>query len=374
MATTISLPTYRDRDLGLVLVFLSAVFYFIVPPLAGEFGLEKGTVTMFSTPFGTLLLLAGVAASLFSRKRITVEDGCVRIKDGFLAPALRLKYGSTPAFRLVGFEEDRKGRPDEVWTVHMVDEGKQYLIDRRVGQQMESRSLAERLAKAVRGSLIETQEGKSYTFKTEELDLSFVERLERYPQMLGAEVEEPADKVIELERTDSGLKVTWCFFRSSLLFELFCLSAFLVGAAFIPLPGGPTGQGFSLFDAEMAEGDYRYFIGVGVFTVVSLILLAGYRNTLELITPKRVQSRSSVWGIPVRNGRIPLDELEHVAVTVTSRGPYIQFISDRKILRERMPAANIARWLAWEFRSRLAQLTPESCDVEQSVEMHTFLG
>lgn len=365
----ISLPTARDRDLGLVLLFVSAATYFAVPPLVYEFGLSKGTAAMFSTPIGAILMIMGLAATFLSRKVITVEEGLVKVKDGFLARPLRLKYEEPPTFKLSGFEEESNGRSDEIWTVHMAEQGRQYLIDRRVGQQIASRNLAERLAKAVRGSLIESYDGNTYNFDADELDLSFVERVDRYPEMLGQEVEEPSDKVVSFDRTDRGLKVTWCYFRSGLLFELFCVAAALIAAAFVPLPGGPDGQGFSLFDAEMAEGDYRYFIGVGVFTVVSLILLAGYRNTLELITNKRVQSRTSVWGIPLSGGRIALDKLEHVGVSVTSRGPYLQLISDHKILRQRMPATNIARWLGWEFRNHLAAHKPTEMAVEQSVEM-----
>lgn len=372
MPPTIVLPTGRDRDLGLVLLFLSAVTYYAAPPLALEFGANKGTVALFSTPIGTLFLIMGLATTFFSRKKITLKDDMVVIKDGYFAKPLHLRYENTPTFKLTGFEEEDSSKAAEVWTVHMVDEGRQYLIDRRVGQQMASRSLAERLAKGARGSMIEAQDGRNYTFAVEELDLSFVERVNRYPEMLGKEVPEPPDKVVKFERTDTGIKVSWSFFRSGLLFEIFCVSAFMVAAAFIPLPGGPRGQGFSLFDAEMAEGDYRYFIGVAVFTALSLFLLAGYRTTLELISPKRVYSRTTIWGVPIRGGGIPLEELEHIAVTVTSRGPYLQMISDRKILRERLPSTNIARWLAWEFRNRLAELAPESCHIEQSIEMNTF--
>lgn len=373
MATTITLPTARDRDLGMVLLFLSAVTYFAVPPLAHEFGFNRGAVAMFSAPLGGLLMILGILTVFFSRKAVTVESGEIRVKDGFFNKPLVLKYSSPPTFRLSGFEEDGKVLGNEVWTVHMVDDDKQYLIDRRVGEQTSSRSLAERLAKAVRGSMIETHNGRSYEFSTEELDLSFVERVHRYPEMLGQEIDEPSDKVIELQRTDTGLKVQWSLMRSGLLFELLCVSAFLVAAAFVPLPGGPGGNAFSLYDVEKAEGDYRYFIGVAVFTLVSIVILAGYRNTLEIIIPKRAQSRTTIWGVPVRGGRIALEDLEHVAVSITSRGPYLQLISDTKILRERLPATNIANWLGWEIRKRLSETTPEKTShIEQSVEMSAF--
>lgn len=372
MASQIALPTSRDRDLGLVLLFLSAVSYFLVPPLAHEFGLERGTVVNISTPVGVLLMLMGGAAIFFSRKKIHVADGFVVVKDGFLAKPLRLRYEATPTFRLSGFEEDNNGKTEEVWTVHMIDEGRQYLIDRRVDQQTASRALAERLAKAVRGPLIEAQEGKNFQFAVDELDLCFVERVHLYPEMLGAEVPKPSELPVQYEKTAEGIKVSWSLFRSNLLFELFCVTAALLAAAFVPLPGGPDGQGFTLFQAEMAQKDYRYFIGVGIFTVVSLVLLAGYRNSIELIVPKRAQLRTTIWNIPIGGGRIPLKELEHVAVTITSRGPYLQLISDKKILRERLPNTETARWLGWEFRKTLSDLSPEKCRVEQSVEMDSY--
>lgn len=372
MASQIALPTNRDRDLGLVLLFLSAVFYFAVPPLAHEFGLARGSVILFSTPIGLLSMLAGLSALFFSRKRISVEQDKVVVKDGFFAKPLHLRFDKTPTFKLTGFEEEHNGRTEEVWTVHMLDENRQYLIDRRADQQTASRALAEQLAKAVRGSLIEQQEGRNFKFGVDELDLCFVERVHRYPEMLGTEVAKPSELPIEYEANNSGIKVGWSLFQSTLLIELLCVSAALVAAAFIPLPGGPGGQGFTLFQAEVAEGDYRYFIGVGIFTVVSLVLLAGYKNTIELIIPKRAQLRTTIWGLPVRGGRIPLEELEHVAVTITSRGPYLQLISDKKILRERLPSMETARWLGWEFRRALAELSPDNCRVEQSVEMDSF--
>jgi hypothetical protein len=357
----------------MILLFMSAVSYYAVPPLAFQFGLNRGLVAAYSAPLGVLLMVLGVAAVFLSRKRITVESDVVAVKDGFLAKPLRFKFSGSPTFKLSGFEEEDGKRSNEVWTVHMVDDGKQYLIDRRRGELTNSRSLAERLAKAVRGSVIETHEGKSYEFSTDELDLSFVERVHRYPEMLGQPVSEPSDKVVDFQRTDTGVKIQWSFFRSGMLFEIFCVSAFMIAAAFVPLPGGPEGQGYSIFDAEMADGDYRYFIGVGIFTLLSIFLLAGYRNTLEIIIPKRAQSRTTVWGVPVRGGRIALEDLEHVAVSVTSRGPYIQLISDHKILKERLPAINIARWVGWEIRKRLAEQTPEKVShIHQSVEMDAF--
>ena len=199
----------------MVLLVVSAATYFAVPKLAYQFGLNEGLVAAYSAPLGVILMVVGLACIFASRKRITVEGGEVVVKDGFFSQSLRLKYSASPTFRLSGFEDEGgQGRSTEVWTVHMVDEGKQYLVDRRIGDLTSSRSLAERLAKAVRGSVVETHNGKSYEFSTAELDLSFVERVHRYPEMLGHEVPEPSDKVVDFERTDTGVKIQWSLMRS----------------------------------------------------------------------------------------------------------------------------------------------------------------
>lgn len=355
-AQTISLPTQRDRDTGVVLFFLSLVSYYALPALAYEFGFPHGTVAFLTTPLGVLLMVVGIACLFFSRKTVVVEPGTVRIKDGLFRRPLNLRFESTPTIKLSVYEESRSnGRVDEIWTVHLVDGGRQYLIDRRVGQHGSVRSLAERLAKYTKGSLVEIHDGQSHSFELEELDLPFVERVERYPALMGTPVEEPTDKVVSFSSGPNGIEVGWSFFRSSLLWEIITVSGLLFGAAFIPLPGGSQGEGFSLYQAEQAQGDYRYFIALIAFTLLSLGLLSGYRNRIWLNATSGALSQSTIWGIPVRTGKIPIEKLEHVGVSVTSRGPYLQLISDETILREQLPSTHIARWIAWKMRQYLVE-------------------
>ncbi len=353
---TISLPTQRDRDTGVVLLFLSLVSYYAMPYLASQFGLSYGTTSLVTTPLGLLLMLSGFASLFLARKTVVVGAGQVRIKDGFFSQAVTLRYEGVPTIKLSVYEEERHGRADEIWTVHLIDDGRQYLVDRRVGHHIQVRSLAEKMAKASGGSLIESQDGKSHQFELSELDLPFMARAEKYPALMGSPVEEPSEKPITYSRDASGVHVSWSFFNSGLLLEVVVLTVVLIGAAFIPLPGGPDGRGFSLYQAERSEGDYRYFAGVGVFAVLALSMLGGYRSRIEISPAKGAVSQSTIWGFPVRTGKIPLDKLEHVGVTLTSRGPYLQLISDEKILKEQLPSAQIARWLAWEMRQYLAQL------------------
>ena len=360
MPQTITLPSNRDRDTGVVLLFLSLVFYYAVPLVAYEFGYSYGTTSLVSTPVGILLMVIGISLIFLARKTIKVEPGQVRIKDGFLAKPLTLRYQSTPTVKLSVYEENHNGRSDEIWTVHLVDEGRQYLVDRRVGQHIAVRSLAERLTKATQGAMIEMVDGQPQKFELSELDLPFVQRAQKHPALMGTPIDEPSDKVVHYARDASGIEVSWSFFRSGLFFEVIVFSAFLFGMAFVPLPGGPDGKGFSLYQAERSEDDYRYFAGVATFTVISLALLAGYRSRIQLNPRVGALSQSTVWGIPVRTAKIPLAELEHIGVSITGRGPYLQFISDKRIFKEMLPSTHIARWLAWEMRQYLAGLGAES--------------
>ena len=356
MPQTISLPTNRNRDTGVVLLFMSLVSYYAVPSLAYQFGFSYGTTSLVSTPVGLLLMLLGLAGIFLSRKLITVQPGMVVIKDGFLATPLHLRFESTPTFKLAVYEEEHKGRVDEVWTVHLIDEGRQYLVDRRVSQHIAVRSLAEKLAKATQGALIEMHEGKPVKFEQAELDLSFVERAEKYPALMGTPIEEPSDKVVNYQRDGQGILVSWSFLRSGIFMEVLLIAGFLVGAAFIPLPGGPDGKGFSVYQAERATGDYSYFALVAAFTVLAIALLAGYRSTMKLSAADGAMAQATIWGIPVRTARIPLGRIEHIGTSITSRGPYLQLISDTKIVKEMLPSTHIARWLAWEMRQYLAGL------------------
>lgn len=356
----IKLPTTTDRDTGFVLLFLGLVTHFAVPALAAQFGFSAGKVAYMTAPLGLLLFLAGVAMVFFAYKVIRVENGQLRIKDGFLARPLTLRYETTPTVKLSVYEENRNGHSDEVWTVHLNDDGRQYLIDRSVGHHAASRSLAERLTKATGGSLIEAQEGRNHRFELSELDLSFVERVAKYPEMMGQPVEKPSDNPLNFERTDSGLDANWSFFHSGLIFELVIVVTLLVAAAFIPLPGGPDGDAFTLYQVERAQNDYIYFSGVAFFAVLALALLAGYRNKVSLNLENGAVSQATIWGIPVRTGKIPLKELEHVGVSINSRGAYLLLISDKKILKEMLPSTYLARWLSWEMRTYLSALDPKS--------------
>lgn len=338
-----------------MLLFLSLVFYYAVPVLAYEFGYSYGNTSLVSTPIGLLLMLLGVALLFFARKNIRVQPGHVRIKDGFLARTLNLRYGSTPTIKLAVYEDEHHGRVDQVWTVHLIDDGRQYLVDRRVGQHIAARSLAERLAKATGGSLIESQEGKSVTFELGELDLPFAARVRKYPTLMGTPVEEPTDKIVDYSRGASGIEVSWTFFRSGMLLEVILLAGLLFGLAFIPLPSRSGGEGVNLYHIARATGDFRYFYAVAAFAVSSMTLLAGYRNRIRL-DQSGATSRSTIWGLPVRATRIPLAELEHVGIIITSRGTYLQVISDKRIIKELLPGTHIARWLAWEMRQYLALL------------------
>ncbi len=355
MAARIILPTRRNRDVGILLLFLAGVFFFIAPPLARQFGLNPGITVWWSSGLGFLLLAIGFPLVFLARKTISVENGSLVVRDGFFTPILRFPHGANPTYKLIGSEEDLEGAPKEIWTVHLFDGEKQFLIDRREGQQLACRALAERLAKATAGSLVEVHEGKSLEFETHELDLSFRDRVRRYPQLLGKAVHQPDSTALRLTKESDRLIFGWSFLTAALFFEVFLVVAMLFGFAFLPLPGGPDGLGITLYEIETQTGDYSYFIGVGLFAAASLLLIFGYRNRLSIERSGAVQLKATIWGLPVRSPSIPGGKLEHVAVSVTHRGPFLQLISDAVLVRERLPSLTAARWAAWEIRSFLAE-------------------
>lgn len=355
MPKTVTLPTERHRDTAIVLLFLSAVSYYIIPLLAQSFGLSRSKAALISTPAGIALTGLAVILFFFARKRVIIEPGKISIKDGLFARAQVFSIEAKPVVKLASYELEDGGHSQEIWTVHLSDQGHQYLIDSRKGsQQILARSLSEQLAKTLGANLIETSDGQPQEFRVEELDIPFIQRVQLYPSLLGHPVAQPTSLPCRYHRSDNTLKVSWSYLQSSLLLEVMGIAFLLLCAGFIPLPGNGEHR-LTLYGIAQFTGDYRYFIGVGLFAILSLILLGGYRTQLSLDLSQDVQARSSLWGLPIKRTTMALSELEQVGANLTSRGSYLLLVSDRHIVKTMMASTETARWLAWEIRDFLAK-------------------
>ncbi|MEW6283891.1 MAG: hypothetical protein AB1758_35085 [Candidatus Eremiobacterota bacterium] len=353
---TLRIPSESNRDLGIFLVFLGVVGAVPGVYLVSRLILHRVDWDWRTGGFlGLGLVALGLWLLLFTRKTFRLTPREIRIQDGPVRKAVVYRWEGVPVVRLRSVEEERAGKGVEVFEVHLVDGHYNYLLDRRPGQQMESRTLAEMVAKAVGCPVREkTREEGEITLAAEELDLPFVERVRRHPALLGTPVEEtpPAASPVTEQRNGSTLRFSWSAFHKDGIGEILVAAALLLGIQLLPFRLDSEGPTLSMWDLARTSGDYSVFLGELGFLLLVLVLLSGQRHEF-LVDPDRVRWKRTLWGTTLKQVSIPIRELEQISVRDSSRGTFVQLISDRVIVSRRLPMATAA-WLAGRLRHHLA--------------------
>lgn len=349
------MPSDANRDAGVFLVFLGVVgavplhhLYraFILGTVEGDW--RKGAF------LGSLLVLWGLWLILFTRKTFRVLPGAVVIHEGFLRPPSRYAWRGEPRIRLRPVEMERAGKVVEMWQVNLVDGRYEYCLDRRAGQQLESRTLAERLAKAIGCPVIENRADGDLEIPFQELDLPFCQRVRRHPRLLGPRLEKPAGSSIREQREGEARIYSWNLVHPALITELAIFFLVVLAVGLVPLPISEAGHDDSLLDLAIREHDYLYFTVVGGLFVLALFLLFGYRVFVR-IGPEGVRTQSRLWGVPLHTWTLRTQDLEEVSVRQTGRGSFLQLISDEQIVSLRMSNPANAAWLASQMRHYFAE-------------------
>ncbi|GMU51214.1 MAG: hypothetical protein AMXMBFR33_03600 [Candidatus Xenobia bacterium] len=345
------IPSDSHRDLGLFLVFLGLVGtvpgFYIINRLFLHWENWDWRLGGF---VGLALVVMGMGFLLGTRKSFRVGQGEIRMKDGLFRRVLVYRWRETPRIRMRSVDEDRGPKPTEVFEVHLVDGHYDYLLDRRPGQQMESRTLAEMLAKAIGCPVMEkSRETGELTLEASELDLSFVERVKRHPVLLGPAPDEPVPAAVLVRHDGPALVLAWSSFNKNLLSEVLVSFGLLVGLEMLPFHGREDAPTQSVFDIMRTSGDYTgLYAQFGILAAV-LLYLVGLRHEFRL-EPTRVIWRQRVWGVTTRRATIPAQELEQISVRESSRGSFLQLISDRLIITRRLVDTRTASWLASTVR------------------------
>jgi hypothetical protein len=314
---------------------------------------------------GVALVVTGIFFLGFSRKRYVIAGKSLSLTDGYFHRTLRYAWETTPSIRLRSQEESKSGGKElEYWLVNLVDGKSQYVLDRRRGHQMESRALAEALAKSINCPVIEKGETGDVTIPREELDLPFGERVRRNPSLLGSELPKPASCNAKDWEANGELWFSWVLAGSAMLSELFTLLLILVLLSLVPIfpashslepdsPPAPLQRSF--LDLARQEHDFEYFIGVGSFMGILGFVLLGYKKQIRA-TRAALMARDYLWGIPVWRAQIPTAKLEEIWVRQSSRGSTIQFISDDLMISGRTSSLDSAAWLASKIRHFYAKV------------------
>lgn len=348
------LPTDINRDLGLFLMFLGVVG--VVPLqylLAQTLPVEAGAIA------GLVVAVFGFLLVRFSRKRFLVSANEVVLREGLFKRPLRYRWESQPAIKLRSQEEERSGKVREYWLVYLVDGKRQYALDHRAGNQIESRSLAEALAKAINCPVIERTDSGEITIPRDELDVPFRDRVKTHAVLLGPEVERPENCSVALEETEAEQRYSWRLMNPGLLAELTWVFVGLMLLAMLPLfpgyepaeDGSPRRQGMQLSFADLAlkEHDFTYFYTVGGLAAVTLFVAFGYSKRLT-VNRDEVRLTDRLYGVVVIRRIIKANVLEEIWVRNSSRGAHLQFISDEVVISGRTSSLQVAGWIASRVR------------------------
>ena len=351
----ISIPSESNNDLGLFLIFSGLALSFPARALLATVYPDQTWVNN-AAPAGFILVIFGFLLMRYTRKRFWVEDKSVRVKDGWFGRSLRYNWQELPMIRLRSQEEERGSNALEYWLVNLVDGKRQYVLDRRQGHQIESRSLAEALAKTINCPVLEKAEAGEITIPREDLDLPFRERVRRLPELLGSEVSKPEPCSIEVNESADEQRYTWRLLSPAMLNEFFTLVCFVLLLAIVPIfprlaPGQEVPERFQLSFLDIARNHHHftYFYVTGAMVGLTAFFLFGYRKELR-VCPKRLAAQDRLWGVPVWSAIIPADQLEEIWVRQSARGAHLQLISDACIISGRISSSAVAGWLAWRLR------------------------
>lgn len=293
---------------------------------------------------------AGFLLGVLSNKTINIDATSVRVTDGFLHRALTFPREEGQSIRLQSILSERNERPQTTWLVKLVAGRHEYLIDERVGRQLESRGIAEGVARALGCPLREKDdEGTELSFPAADLDFPYVERVKRYPSLIGRAIAQPPNAGVTRLEKEGRLEFVWGIVTPSLLLSMLALGLVFLVVSAIP----PKANHMSYLEHARRTGSYQLFYLVGGVIVAALVFSAGYRLRLRL-SPKGIYLQKSIWGIPVLRHTLKLCEVEEVQMAHTVRGPVVQVLGDRKLIEFQASDDEVAQWLAHEIRVYLA--------------------
>lgn len=345
------------RDLGWLLMFTGLATSFPLRRLVAT--IYKGSWVDLLGVLGFVLVVVGFALMRFTRKQFTVRGNSVSIKDGLFSKPLTFHWEEPPRIRLRSLEEEHGREHLEFWQVYLLDGKRQYVMERREGHQIEVRSLAEALAKAINCPLLEKGESGEITIPREELDLPFRERVRRYPDLLGSEASRPLNCPVHEDEVDGSHRFRWRLLSPGMLGEWTTLFFLLTLLAVVPIfPAHTTVQGetasfqLSFLLAAQKDHDWTYFYVCGGLLAASAFWLFGYSKELR-VTRQALLARDRLWGVPIWSATIPTDQLEEIWVRQGSRGAKLQLISDARIFTSQVRDVSVAAWLAARLRRLL---------------------
>ncbi|MBM3464802.1 MAG: hypothetical protein FJX76_22115 [Armatimonadetes bacterium] len=355
--TLIILPTDANRNLGVFFIFIGITASFPLWYLwCVWFGrLPRGANDWYpAVVMASVFVLIGYILAVHSRKKITVTADAIRVKDGMFRHQLRFTWNGPPLIKLQHIDSEQIDRPRVKWLVKLVNERYEYTIDERVNQQLQSRALAEALAKTLGCPLQEKlDDGTQLSIAASDLDIPFRERVEKYPNLLGTAIDAPVSTAVKVTRENGAARYEWGVATTGAIVDVLVVGLVFVLMSAIP----PSAERPSILETARGTGDFTLYFWLAGVVVLFLAVISGFRVLLSL-APDRVSLRETLWGIPISIRRIAAERVEEIQLNRTVRGPIVQIVSDEALIQFRVSDLDTAAWLTYEIRCHLAGERP----------------
>lgn len=347
----ITVHTYSNRSLGIFVMFLGLVTTW---PLWYMYCMWFASMPQTLTQWlpaviaAVVLTVAGFLLAFASYKRIVVNPRWIRIVDGPLHQSVTFHWTSDPRVRLQSIVSERNDRPKTTWIVKLLSERFDYTIDERLDRQLESRGIAEAVAKALGCPLLERDEEGEVVIEARDLDMPFRQRVEKNPALLGKPIAQPPNAGVLRTESERALTFSWGIVTGGLILSIVAIGLILFVFSAIPLKLDQP----SYFEYARRAGDYHLYLRSAAVILFALVVLAGFRIRVSL-TPTEVQLYETLWRFPFVSRSISNCDIEEIHVFHTVSGPTVQVVSDEALLQIRTSDSKVAGWLAHEIRQYL---------------------
>lgn len=342
----IYLPTDANRDFGLFLIFIGIIatppsywlfFWFTQKPF------HDWRPSIF---IGIIWVIVGILLICFSNKKIILSKSFIKISDGLFRKPFTIKWKNFPSIKLKYDEEERKGQIKEYWETSLLDGKLEYTIERREHHQLEARALGEKIAKFLMCPFIEkNDEGKETTIDPKDVDLSFRQRILKYPGLLRTPVDRPKNAILNIEERKGAILVSWGIQSTGILLDALLFTFFFLLFSILPMKEGSL----SFYEQCARRSDFFVFYAAGAIILILILVVLGYRARFHLSRYGAI-FWVTIWNIQMKKKKIMIDRIEEIRLTPSVRGPRVQVISDAEIISFRLFDRAASRWLSYQLQ------------------------
>ena len=353
--------SYANVNLGIFLIFFGLIGAVPLYALAANIFFSQAEIEWrMGISAGILCIAAGYLFIKYSRRRFQVRlhpngQGSIETQEGLFRPAIRFDFSPGAKIQLAAASSDNGTSRGELIQVTLIDGDRYYLIDSRPHNRLqESCLIAEFLSRS--GSLkLLLPRYDNLELEPSDLDLSFCDRVKKYPTLISSEPQQPPGCPITVTDLNNGTdrRYSWGFRANGFIGQL--LGLLMAAAVFACLPLFKEDESYcSLLSLAVQTKNFTYFYAGGaVIAFVSLVLLG--LSVSMTVEGYRVNISRKLWGVTYKRRSLLVEQIEEIAAKERSSGCDVLIITEKDTVVINAANPSIANYLASDLRRFIAQ-------------------